>query len=152
MMWATQEEVKEKLKEVQEANEMDVIKHLAERSRDQSSSAKTIMEWNLNRNKVRGILRHLAKERKLQTTFANLIGATRFKAVKDGKLRHTICPRCKEIDSWEHCMQCYGVDPGNGQEHNSWLRHIEGMMQNITTDTPAAYVASEMLHENRRDL
>ena len=111
-----------------------------------------VTEWNLARNKVRGIPRHLAKDRKLQTTFANLIGATRFKAVKEGKLRHTECPRCKEIDSWEHCMQCYGVEPGNRHEQNRWLQHIEEMMENITTDTPAAYAASDILHENRREV
>ena len=96
---------------------------------------------------MREILRYLAKNRKLQATFANLVGATRFKAVKEGKLRHTICPRCEEIDSWEHCMTCYGMEPADTKEHKIWLHSVERMMSELTTDTPARYKASELLHE-----
>ena len=147
LMRATQTEVKEKLKEEQEKDELAVILNLANKENDNSLSSRTIMEWELDRSKVREILRHLATNRKLQATFVNLVGTTRFKAVKEGKLRHTICPRCKEVDSWEHCITCYGVSPVGTQEHRLWLQPIEKMMYEITTDTPAQYIASELIRE-----
>ena len=74
--------MKEILKDEQETDERMVIHHLADRENDQSVSSKTIKAWNLTRSKVRDILQKSAKNRKLQTTFANLIGAARFKTVK----------------------------------------------------------------------
>ena len=145
-MWATQTEVKDKLKEEQERDELAVIHYLAKREKDISLSSRTIKEWKLDISKVRDILRHLAKNRKLQATFANLVGATRFKAVKEGKLRHTICPRCGSIDSWEHCMTCYEVNQVDFKGHDIWLQSIEQMMSEITTDAPARYTASDLLH------
>ena len=150
LMWATQEEVKTRLKEDQEKDELAVIQYLAEKENDNSQSSRTIVEWKLNRSKVRDILRHLASNRKLQATFVNLVGATRFKEVKEGKLRHTLCPRCKEIDSWDHCITCYGVNPVGTQEHSAWLQAIEKMMTEITTDTPAKHMASDLIHERCR--
>ena len=149
MILATQEEVKEKLKKSQELDEAKVIKHLASREKDTSVSTKIIETWNLDRTKTREILQYLSKERKLQTTFINLIGATRFKAVKDGKLHHTKCPRCQEVDSWEHCMKCYGLQIHEGQGKEAWLQSIEKGMKLITTDTPAIYQPTEILHESR---
>ena len=130
-------------------DEAKVIRHLASREKDISVSAKIIEAWSLNRTRVREILQHLSKERKLQTTFINLIGATRFKAVKDGKLHHTKCPRCQEVDSWEHCAKCYGLQIQEGQGKEAWLQSIEKGMKIITTDTPAIYQATEILYESR---
>ena len=89
--WTTQTEVKERLKAQQEEDEMRVIRHLATRETDQSIPSKSITDWHLTRSKTREILQHLAENRKLQTTFSNLIGATRFKTVKEGKLRAAVC-------------------------------------------------------------
>ena len=52
--------------------------------------------WNLDRMEKKNILAHLAEDRALHTTFGNLTGATRFKASKHGKMRHTVCPRSKK--------------------------------------------------------
>ena len=122
MTLATQEEVKDKLKDTQEMDEAKVIRHLASRAADTSVSAKIIETWILSRTKEREILQHLSKERQLQTTFINLIGSTRFKAVKAGKSHHTNCPRCQVVDSWEHCMQCYEVKIQEGQGKASGFR------------------------------
>ena len=74
---------------------------------------------------------------------------TRFKAVKEGKLHHTKCPRCQSVDSWEHCMKCYGLFIQEGKGKSKWLQSIEEGMRIITTDTPANYQASEIPHVMR---
>ena len=85
--WAAQEEVKKVLKEVNELDEQAVMKHLATgRGRNESQSCRMCLNWDLDRGKIRKILAHLAEDRTLQTTFANLVGATRFKAGEKGKL------------------------------------------------------------------
>ena len=33
----------------------------------------------------------------------------------------------------------------------SWLQHVEWMMEEITTDAPAKYKASDMIHERSKD-
>ena len=86
--------------------------------------------------------------RKLQTTFTNLVGNTRIKAVKEGKLRRTICPRCQAVDSWEHCLTCYEVAMDGMVGGKQWLDNIKGVMKEIATDAPATYKASEV--ENAR--
>ena len=110
------------------------------------------MEWNLDRGTVKEILQELSTDRKLQTTFTNLVGATRFKTVKDGKLHHAICPRCEDIDSWEHCMKCYNIEPIKKLGQKNWLKNIDEVMNKLTTDTPAKYKPAERLHEGRRNI
>ena len=145
IFWATQTEVKKKMKREQEKDELKVIKSLAQREDVPSESAKTIIEWKLNRGEIREILQLLAAERKLQTAFTNLVGSTRFKAVKGGKLRKTICPRCQAIDSWGHCMSCYEVRAEGAKEDRQWLQKIEK-----ATDVPATYTASEIEHQHAK--
>ena len=149
MIQATQEEVKERLKELQQEDEQKTIQYLANRESDRSISAEIIKEWKLDRSTVREILQHLSSERKLQTTFTNLVGATRFKTVKNSELHHTICPNCAEVDTWKHCLQCYGIDPISEHRTKDWLPNIEQAMRKITTDNPAKYQPAEILHANR---
>ena len=106
--WATQDEVKKVLKEVTEIDEQAAVNYLAEGiAQKRSQSCEMRKNWNLDREKFREILAHMAEDRTLQTTFGNLLGATRFKAGKQGKQWRTVCPKCKErIDSWRHCADC----------------------------------------------
>ena len=137
VLWATRAEVKDKIQEIQEKGEQTVIQHLAQRGENPAAPAGTIIKWNFNRDRTRAILQQLAGDRKLQTTFTNLIGNTRFKAVMEGKLRHTMCPKCQAIDSWEHCMACYKVEVDTMKEGKQWLLHVEKVMKEIAIDTPA---------------
>ena len=151
-MDGARKEEKEQLQNTQEEDELRLLKHLAERGKDRSISSKTIKEWGLTREKVRDILKQMEGNRKLQTTFTNLVGATRFKAVKEGKLRHALRPRCQAIDSWEHCKQCYGVELGRLMKGKEGNRIKENIMKEITTDTPAIYKASDVKREKNRTL
>ena len=90
--------------------ELRAFKRLAAKGGNPSASAKMITDWKLDRDQIRMILSRLGGDRKLQTTSTNPVGATRFKAVKEGELRHTLCLKCQFIDSWEHCVTCYGVE------------------------------------------
>ena len=146
---ATQEEVKGKLKEIQQEDEYKTTQYLANREKDRSISAQIINNWKLDRNSVREILQHLSADRKLQTTFTNLAGATRFKTVKNSELHHATCPKCAAIDTWKHRMERYGVDPIKEYRLKDWLRNIEKGMREITTDTPAKYQPAEIPHANR---
>ena len=149
MVRATQEEVKDRLTELQQEDEQKTIKHLANRERDESISAQIITEWKPERKSVREILQYLSSERKLQTTFTNLVGATRFKTVKNSELHHTVCPKCAAVDTWSHCMQCYDIDLIKEHRTKDWLPMIEKAMRKITTDTPAKYQSAETLHTHR---
>ena len=84
---ATQQEVKGKLKEEQETDEIAAIFYLATKGNDKSISSRTSKGWRLDRNEAREIPRHLATNRKPQATFANLVGATRFKTIKESRCR-----------------------------------------------------------------
>ena len=88
----------------------------------------------------------MADNRKLQTTATNLVGNTILKAVKGGKLRHTICPRCQESDTWKHCLTCYEVAIDEVVEGKQWLDNIKGTAKEIATDAPATWKASEAEH------
>ena len=110
------------------------------------------LNWDLNRSKIRKILAHLEEDRTLQTTFANLVGAIRFKAGKKGRLWHTVCPNCKkEIDSWEHCVSCYQIKAKEAKNEKQWLANIKEIIEKIKTATPAKYTASEHQHIHYTD-
>ena len=150
MIRATQEEVKDRLEELQQEDEQKIIQYLANRERDRSISAQIITDWELDRNTVREILQYLSSERKLQTTFTNLAGATRFKTVKNSELHHTICPKCAAVDSWKHCVEWYGVDPIKEYRLKGWLPNMEKAMRKIATGTPAKCQPAEIPDANRR--
>ena len=102
---ATQQEAKQKSKDIYEEDERAAIVSLAKEGGRPSQSSKMFLNWNLGRGKVRKIPRHMADNRELQTTFGNLIGGTRFKSAKKRTLKRNMCPNCKEnIDTWKHCV------------------------------------------------
>ena len=148
--WATQEEVKKALKEANEVDEQPVVQHLANRKGQMESKSCTMCRnWDLDRNRVKKIMAHLAEDRALQTNFANLVGATRFKAGAKGKIWHTICPKCKDnIDSWEHCAKCYRLEAQAPVNEKQWLANIKEILVKTQTDTPAKYMASDKQHEH----
>ena len=151
--WATQEEVKMVLKEVHEIDEQKVIKYLADgKSQKRSQSIQMCHNWNLDRKRIRKILASMADDRTLQTTFGNLMGATRFKASGKGKIWHTVCPKCKtEIDSWEHCVKCYQIQAKEVKNEKQWLANIRDITEKIKTATPAKYTTSNIQHTQYTD-
>ena len=151
--WATQDEVKKVLKEVNEIDEQAVTNYLAEgNAQTKSQSCNMCRNWNLDRGEIRKILAHLAEDRTLQTTFGNLLGATIFKAGKQGKLWHTVCPKCKErIDSWSHCAECYQLEIKEAKNEKQWLANIKEIIKEIKTATPAKYITSEVRHTQYRE-
>ena len=52
---------------------------MAEGGRAESQSCRIYLDWNLNRETIRKLVGSLSGERTLQTTFGNVIAATRFK-------------------------------------------------------------------------
>ena len=146
--WSTQAEIKEMLKIKQEQDEQEVMKILAERSEKPSKACKILIEWGLNRKKVKTILKSLDRERKLQTTFSNLIGATRFKTIVEGQLMAAVCPKCgREPDDWQHHKECYNLaipKDRESKDKEKWLALIKKYMEEITTPTPAKSQASSI--------
>ena len=59
---------------------------------------------------MRAILRLVAID-PMQATFNNLVGGSRFKMIKGGRLSARRCPNagCGNPDSWRHFLDCYGV-------------------------------------------
>ena len=75
------------------------------------------------------------------------MGATRFEAGKQGKLWHTVCPKCKErADSWGHCVDCYQLEVKDAKNEKRWLTNIKEIIKKIKTTTPAKYITSDMQH------
>ena len=140
--WASQQEVKTKLKLHQETHELEILKHLAQRTESASESSQIFLEWNLNREKIKSIMNHLSYSRTLQVTFANIIGATRFKTLVANKLTKTRCPNCKkQIDSWNHLTDCYGAIPPEEQARKLWLANITQFIETIYAENPAKPIA-----------
>ena len=144
LMWASHTEIKTRLKAAQEGDEQKVIQALSQQTEPVSTSAKMLAEWGLDRDRVKRILQFLETDRSLQTTFTNLIGATRFKALKEGELRRTKCPKCGGIDSWSRCVECYELQPKPMQEAKQWLGKIKRLLITIKTESPAMYQASDL--------
>ena len=143
-IWATQTEVKGKLKAAQEAGELRALAALAQRRDARSASARMLINWGLDRERPKRILSHLETGRVFQTTFTNLVGATRFKAIKEGELRHTCCPKCGGIDSWMHCVQCYRIEISPVTNEQTRLSAVKKLVQLIATDSPASYQAGAL--------
>ena len=107
--WATQQEVKQALRDVNEVDEQAAKRYGGSDQRSQSSTVRK--NWDLDRTKIKEILAHLAEDGELQTTFGNFMGATGFKASRQGKLSHTVCPNCKTAaDTRSHCVACYQLE------------------------------------------
>ena len=118
-----------------------------------SIACRIMTEWSLDRPQIKEIMRHLSGDRKLQVTFSNLIGATRFKTKGDSnKLYVTICPKCKkELDHWEHHKGCYNLNvpiKTNKLTKVDWLSLIKEYMRMIAIETPAKYQASTTRYED----
>ena len=93
VFWLEQEEIKELLEQRQEIHEWETLQLLLQEETFPSISSRIFFDWELTSQKVKEILRFVEKSRKLQATFTNLIGATRFKPTEKGKVHVTICPK-----------------------------------------------------------
>ena len=149
--WLEQEEVKEMLKAKQELREKRTVSILAKKEKDPSVSRKICGEWHLDREQIRHIMRSLEKDRRLQATFTNLIGATRFKAIEKDKLYITRCPKCKkELDAWERHKKCYEIEAPQkekGGSRQKWGHLIRDFVCKVETRTPAKFTATSVTYE-----
>ena len=104
-----QEEVKQKLKERQDQDGAKAIAYMEEEMEEPSVASKIYRYWQLDRQFIRECHKAMADDRKLQVTFDNLIGATRFKTLRGAQLIQTKCPKQGrgKPDSWEHILECY---------------------------------------------
>ena len=141
--WATQTEAKEKLKKQQEADELRVLRYLANNEECHSASAQMLSNWGLDREQIRKVLGALEADRLLQTTFTNLVGATRFKIAKGDGLMHTKCPRCGSIDSWQHCVECYQLRLTTANVEQQWLANVRMVLKAVATESPAMPLAAD---------
>ena len=81
------------------------------------------------------------------STFPFAGSTKRFKASEKGKLWHTVCPKCKtQIDSWEHCVECYQIEAKEIKNAKQWLANIREITKKIKTATPAKYATSSIQH------
>ena len=103
-----------------------------------------LMNRGLGREDVKKILRFLESNRLLRTTFANFIGATRFKALKEGQLRRTRCPNSGGIDSWSHSVNCWKLKLSPIQNGAPWMGNIKRLLQISNTDSPAMNEAADL--------
>ena len=106
-----QAEIKQQLKNAQDKDEAEAIKHLAEAEDTRSVAGKIYRAWSLDRQTIRECHIAMSDSRPLQTTLNNIIGATRFKTLVGQRLMRTLCPKkgCNMIDSWEHFCECYEI-------------------------------------------
>ena len=141
--WASQAEVKTKLKLQQELHEHRVLIYLSRRKEKQSLSCCIFLHLELNRTLMRTILRHLADSRALQTTLGNLICATRFKTLDKNRLVMTQCPKCGQANSWSHHIQCYNISLPQQTGDRQWPIKMRAYLEAIMTDKPAMPVATD---------
>ena len=135
--WAPQKEVKEMIKQQQEEHEHKVLEHLSDQTENQSFSSGIYLHWGLTRAANRAVFRPLADNRVLQTTFGNMICATRFKTLEHNRLVTTKCPKCGTANSWGHNRKCYGlVTPKCGAE-KKWQAEVKDYLKKIITEQPA---------------
>ena len=148
VFWTTQKEIKEFLKVKQAEHEREIMQLLVQRKTKPSISCAIFFEWELTRERVKKILKFLDRDRKLQTTFTNVIGATRFKTMEANSLYISLCPKCgKKPDEWSHLKECYNLmAPIKTKELNyeGWLEMVKDYMRQVTTQNPAKYQATEI--------
>ena len=96
------------------------------------------MEWNLDREKIKSITNQLAHSRPLQVTFANIIGATRYKTLVRNNIVATRCPKRKEqIDDWNHLTECHKINKPEEGKEKEWLKSVTKFIEAVQMDNPA---------------
>ena len=147
-----QREVKEMLKAKQEERDKEILQLLLRKGTYPSVSSQIFSDWELTRRRIKEILRFLEQDRKLQVTFTNLIGATRYKTTGKGKLYVTLRPKCKVgLDNWGYHKECYKLQILSIEDTDSqkaWLTLVRGYTGRIATEKPAKYVASRVRYED----
>ena len=106
-----QEEVKTLLRNKQDRDEAEVIKHLAQTEDVQSIAGQIYKTWNLDRQQIKACRIAMKRDRQLQVTFINIVAATRFKVFDNQRLVQARCQKkgCGSVDSWEHFLKCYEI-------------------------------------------
>ena len=137
VFWCTQREIKELLKDKQDANEGKVIQQLGRDANLASLSCRIYTEWGLHREKIRRILTALSYDRMLQVTFGTLICATRFKILEGGKMAEVRCPRCGAKDTWDHLQSCYEITIPQHKIEKEWMKAMDDIVNKLCTPNPA---------------
>ena len=93
----------------------------------------------MNREKVRRMMNQLSYDRMLQVTLGSVLGATRFKIPEGRGLGTVACPKCGQLDSWEHCQHCYEVmAPLKGKRtEEECLKEVDCTVNKLCTPNPA---------------
>ena len=104
----TTDELKEVLKTQEDSDERVALAELAQKG---STSAVITNYLDLTREIVREAFTVLRGERHLQVGLAQILGATRYKVLTEGKVYHVKCPKtyCFERDSFSHMLQRYDL-------------------------------------------
>ena len=139
VLWCTQGEIKDLLKQSQDEDEQAVINYLANKGELTSVSCRIYTEWELTREKVRKMMNKLSYGRMLQVTLGSVLGATRFKIPEGRGLGMVACPNCGQLDSWEHCQRCYEVTaPVKGKRtEKEWLEEVDCTVNKLCRPNPA---------------
>ena len=103
--WTTAD-LKHRLREQHERDELQALKFLAELG---SASASIITYLDITRATIKEAFSVLQDERESQTNLASVLGATRFQTLRQGKLYPTTCPqpRCYKQDTFLHMLECF---------------------------------------------
>ena len=116
-----------------------MIQYLATEIDKTSVASKICQKWRINRQIVKDCQTTLSHNRALQVTLNNLLCATRFKVVVEGKLVPVRCPKqgCGQQDSWEHFIDCYEVPDISSLEGKEKIEALVELCIKIQTTNPS---------------
>ena len=128
-------EAKEKVTEIEEGQEGDMVTFLRELS---SVSAGVINKFRLNREMRGEVLRRLSANRALQSTLRSVLRAARFRYFHKGELLSTLCQYCGRLDSLQHPIRCVNVGPHreHGQGVTKSLADLARRAYNVNPKLP----------------
>ena len=91
--------------------EREALQLLGQRNVAAPLPCRIFFVWDLTRGETQEILKSFDRDRKLKTTFANLIGVTRFKTLGGNRLIATLCPTWRmKPGNWDHHKEWFGMD------------------------------------------
>ena len=121
----TKDEVKTHLKR---RLRLDELKFIALLEQLDSVSSSICRHLSLNRDTIKQVLKSFRYQRDYQTTFCNIVCATRFKSHdENGSLLPTLCPLCRvSPDSLGHLLSCTNLEitPRSGDDQIEFLRTL----------------------------
>ena len=101
--------------------------------RGEGSVASSIYtELHLPRSKIKAVLTRLQNGRRRRMVFASIICATRFELFfPDNDFQTVKCMRCGEPDSFDHLLQCCGIE---GVPHTETVDYLIDFLIELTRE------------------